>query len=210
VSLFDRCGTVSPLRRCYVSSARTVAMVNVKGSLVLIALAAIICGIAIGGCGSPSKSRPNAGLSAGIKYVDCMRANGVPNLPDPGPGGSIQLGPSSEINMSSPAFKAAETTCSKLLPGGEAGALGPASKQLTEQMLAMSKCMRAHGVSGFPDPTVGPPPSNPQNYAIAMGSGGVSLLVPKTIDVSSPAFKQAAATCRFGAQLGKGQRTPAP
>jgi len=77
-------------------------------------------------------------------------------------------------------------------------------------MLAVSKCMRAHGVSGFPDPTVGPPPSSPQEFAIAIGRDGVSLLLPKTIDVSSPAFKQAADTCQFGALLSGGQRTPAP
>jgi hypothetical protein len=77
-------------------------------------------------------------------------------------------------------------------------------------MLALSKCMRAHGVSGFPDPTLGPPPANPQEFSIAIGRDGVSLLVPKTVDVSSPAFKQAATTCRFGALLGAGQRSPAP
>ena len=77
-------------------------------------------------------------------------------------------------------------------------------------MLALSKCMRAHGVSGFPDPTLGPPPPNPREFSIAIGRGGVSLLVPKTIDVSSPAFKRAATTCRFGSLLPTGQRTPAP
>jgi len=77
-------------------------------------------------------------------------------------------------------------------------------------MLALSKCMRAHGVSGFPDPTLGPPPSSPQEFSIAVGRGGVSLLVPNTIVVSSPAFKQAATTCHFGALLRGGRRTPAP
>jgi hypothetical protein len=70
--------------------------------------------------------------------------------------------------------------------------------------------MRVHGVSGFPDPTLGPPPSSPQEFSIAMGRDGVSLLVPKTIDVSSPAFKRAAVACHFGALLGRGERTPAP
>ena len=74
---------------------------------------------------------------------------------------------------------------------GRAGSRLGRSKP-TEQMVVVSKCMRAHGVSGFPDPTVGPPPSSPQEFSIAIGRGGVSLLVPKTIDVSSPAFKQAA------------------
>jgi hypothetical protein len=139
-----------------------------------------------------------------------MRSNGVPNLPDPGPDGGVQLGPSSGINTSSPSFKTAQAKCLKLLPGGAPGGLAPPSEQANEQMLALSKCMRAHGVSGFPDPTVGPPPPNPQEFAIAIGHEGVSLLVPKTIDVSSPAFKHAATTCHFGAQVPKGQRTLAP
>jgi hypothetical protein len=88
--------------------------------------------------------------------------------------------------------------------------LGPASEQVKERLLVVSKCMRTHGIGGFPDPTVGPPPSSPQEFSIAIGSGGVSLLVPKTIDVRSPAFRLAAATCRFGATLGNGSRTPAP
>ncbi len=167
--------------------------------------------LAIAACGSSSTFRAvGSAKPQSLAYVDCMRSHGVPNLPDPGPEGGVQLAPGSGINTSSPSFKAAQATCAKLLPGGQQGVLGTASKQFTEQMLAMSKCMRAHGVAGFPDPTHGPPPSDPQEFAIAMGSDGVSLLVPKTIDVSSPAFKQAAAGCHLGAPLGKGQRTPAP
>jgi hypothetical protein len=67
-------------------------------------------------------------------------------------------------------------------------------------MVRTSECMRAHGVTGFPDPTT-TPPANPQDYSIVDGIGGLSgglfLLVPKTINVDSPAFKQAAKTCSF-------------
>jgi hypothetical protein len=137
-----------------------------------------------------------------------MRSHGVPNLPDPGPEGGIQLPPG--IGPSSPAFTAARAKCAKLMPAGSSGGVRAPSAQDIDQMLALSKCMRARGISGFPDPTLGPPPSNPREFAIAIDRGGVSLLVPKTIDVSSPAFKQAATTCRFGSLLPAGQRTPAP
>jgi hypothetical protein len=167
--------------------------------------------LAIAACGSSSTVSAAGSTKPGsLAYVDCIRSHGVPNLPDPGAEGVVQLGPSSGINTSSPSFKAAQAKCAKLLPSGGPGGRETASKQFTQQMLAMSKCMRAHGVSGFPDPTLGPPPSNPQEFAIAMGSDGVSLLVPKTIDVGSPAFKQAAVACHLGAPLGNGQRTPAP
>lgn len=139
-----------------------------------------------------------------------MRSHGVPNLPDPGPEGGIQLTAGSGINTNSPAFKAAQARCAKLLPYGRPGGPAPPSEQAEQQMLALSKCMRAHGLSDFPDPTAGPPPSDPQEFSIAIGRAGVSLLVPKAVDVRSPAFKQAATTCRFGALLGAGQRTPVP
>jgi hypothetical protein len=42
------------------------------------------------------------------------------------------------------------------------------------------------GVSGLPDPTT-TPPTNPQDYSIAEGVGGLFLLVPGTITVDSPA-----------------------
>jgi hypothetical protein len=57
--------------------------------------------------------------------------------------------------------------------------------------------MRAHGISGFPDPTT-TPPSNPSDYSAVMGHNGVWLAVPNSIDPQSPAFKQAAAACNFG------------
>jgi hypothetical protein len=86
-----------------------------------------------------------------------MRSHGVPNFPDPSSGGGIQINSSSGINPFSPAFKAAQSQCAKLMPGGGPGAHGPPSEQAKQLMLAVSRCMRAHGVSGFPDPTLSPP-----------------------------------------------------
>jgi hypothetical protein len=136
-----------------------------------------------------------------------MRTHGVPNIPDPGAEGGIQL--PSGINASSPAFEGAQASCAKLMPSGGAGGRRDASRQDIAKMLALSTCMRAHNVSGFPDPTLYPP-SNPQQYSIAFARGGVSLLIPRSVDVTSPAFKQAAGACRFGALLPKGRRTPVP
>ena len=143
-----------------------------------------------------------------------MRSHGVGNFPDPSSGGGIQIQAGSGIDPQSPAFKAARSVCGHLLSGGFGPGRGSGSGQgsatFRARLLAFSRCMRAHGVGGFPDPTLGPPPSNPQEFSIAMGRGGVSLLVPKTIDVRSPAFKKAAVTCHFGAVFGGGQRTAAP
>jgi hypothetical protein len=129
-----------------------------------------------------------------------MRSHGVPNFPDPSSGGGgIQISSSSGINPFAPAFKAAQSQCAKLLPGGGPGAHGPPSEQAKQLMLALSRCMRAHGVSGFPDPTLSPP-ADPAADSIAMGRGGVFLAVPRTINTGSPVFQSAAKACGFGAR----------
>jgi hypothetical protein len=124
-----------------------------------------------------------------------MRSHGVSNFPDPGAGGGIQLKQSSGINPFSPSFKSAQASCSKLLPGG-----GPAnqkpSEQDEQQMLRVSQCMRAHGVTGFPDPTL-TPPSSPAGYSELIDRGGVVVAVPNTIDPQSPVYQHAAAVCGF-------------
>jgi hypothetical protein len=57
--------------------------------------------------------------------------------------------------------------------------------------------MRRHGISDFPDPTTTTPPS-PNGFSIIEDEGGAVLAVPSSVDVAAPAFKAAAAACRFG------------
>jgi hypothetical protein len=125
-----------------------------------------------------------------------MRSHGVSGFPDPaGGGGGLNL-EGTGINPFSPSFKAAKATCSKLLPGGGPGSR-KASEQQKEQLLAISECMRSHGVTGFPDPTTKPPTTS-QGYSIMEGlASNLFLLVPNIIDVNSPAFKHAATACDF-------------
>jgi hypothetical protein len=65
---------------------------------------------------------------------------------------------------------------------GSAGGSGtnPAVTQARQEGLSFARCMRSHGVSGFPDPTP--------------NSGGFSLDAPG-INSSSPAFKAAQTAC---------------
>lgn len=171
---------------------------------------AVVSGVLmIAGCGSsskpssPSKSPSNL-AAAGIRFSSCMRSHGVPNFPDPSTSGCavhISIKSSSGINPASPSFHAAQKGCGKLLPGGgpESGKPSAAAKA---QMLAISECMRAHGVSGFPDPTT-TPPSNPAGYSGVLERNGVSLAIPTTIDIQSPAVQQAATACHLSG-LGNG------
>lgn len=167
-----------------------------------LALAGAACALALAACGSSSKPRTSAsaGFSQAVKFSACMRSHGITNFPDPTSGGgiNIQLNAGSGINPSSPGFEAAQSACSKLLPGG-----GPVNAHPTEQaklqMLQLSQCMRAHGLATFPDPTTTQP--NPAasggRPSLALGRGGVFLVLPSSINPQSPAFEQAAAACNF-------------
>jgi hypothetical protein len=74
------------------------------------------------------KLRPNGGRPTAadeekeqqqmLKFAQCMRSHGLPNFPDPKPGGSLTLGKQRGVDPDSPLFKAAQQTCQKLLPGG--------------------------------------------------------------------------------------------
>jgi hypothetical protein len=156
-------------------------------------MVAIGCALAVAACGSSNKPSDSSGREAFLAFSECMRSHGVPTFPDPSPGGGIHL--IATVNPLSPAFKAAQTNCGKLLPGGGPGAAHP-SAQAKAEMLRISDCMRRHGVSGFPDPTLSPP-SSPAGYRAILDRGGVVLALPNTIDTSSPAYTQAAATCGF-------------
>jgi hypothetical protein len=116
----------------------------------LLAIAiAVLSGAAIAGCGSAaahSGASTNASSGSGLRFSQCMRANGVPNFPDPGPGGYQRSG----INLQSPAVQSAMNTCVRYLPSS--GNSPPVPASIRHQELLLANCMRANGVPNFPDP----------------------------------------------------------
>lgn len=123
-----------------------------------LALAVLISALA--GCGSQrppvnaGQSKASASTDAPFRYARCIRSHGVPNFPDPqvtsSPGSTSvrQMVPASVANT--PKFKSAQKACSGLMPGPGtvAGHQGPGAAVL----LAFARCLRGHGLSGFPDP----------------------------------------------------------
>jgi hypothetical protein len=165
--------------------------------VLLIAVAVTSGVLVIAGCGFSSKpgrtgESAASGVSAGVRYSNCMRSHGVPNFPDPGAGGKRGFG----RQLVTPAFQAAQKTCAGLLPGAGPGVSGPPSAVLEKQMLAIADCMRAHRVSGFPDPTT-TTPGSPAGNGFVLTQDGVSFVFPGTINLQSPAVKQAATACHF-------------
>jgi hypothetical protein len=118
-----------------------------------------------------------------------MRTHGVPNFPDPSSTGNqglqVRITPSSAtvngVTVNAPAFKTAMQACQADLPNGGKG--GPVSLSQRRQALAFSACMRAHGVTNFPDPT--------------FTGGGIRIALNSNsgIDPNSPVFKAAQAAC---------------
>jgi hypothetical protein len=172
--------------------------------------ALIAAALPLAACGSSGSNGSGSGstnaadsknYSQALQFASCMRSHGVPNFPDPKANGSggmrIESTPGSTkvngVSVNGPAFQSAMQACRSKLPnGGKTGQLSAARRQ---QMLDFSKCMRAHGITGFPDPTFN-------------GGGGVQLQLSKStgIDPNSPAFQAAQKAC--GSPLGKVTSAP--
>jgi hypothetical protein len=133
-----------------------------------------------------------------LKYARCMRANGVPNFPDPNAGGGFLFQVGTGVDPSSPAFQAARAKCQKLLPSGgiAAGSTTHPSARWLAHMMKVAQCMRRHGISDFPDPTT-TVPSLRGFVGVISDIEGAILVFPASLDTQSPLFKQAAAACGF-------------
>lgn len=154
-------------------------------------LAVVAVLLVLAGCGSSGPNQPAAGAAsnqpgaAAFQYATCMRRHGVPNFPDPhvsvsaGSTRISQMAPASAVSL--PKFKTAQKTCGKILPGpGSASAShgGPSGAVL----LAFARCLRSHGLSGFPDP----------------GRDGrltSQMITAAGVDLRSPVFLSAAKAC---------------
>ena len=161
-------------------------------------------GICLAGCGSSSPSSSNAASTGSkdpggavsnqqaLRFAACMRSHGVPNFPDP-TGGKIDLrvqqGSNGStnvngVNVNGPTFQSAMNTCRSYLPNGGHPTAAQTAK-MRAQALAMSRCMRTHGVPNFPDPT----------FENAPGGGIGEKITGAGINPNSPAFQAAAKAC---------------
>ncbi|MDQ1721457.1 MAG: hypothetical protein QOI26_1191 [Pseudonocardiales bacterium] len=71
--------------------------------------------------GQPQKADPQV-AEQNRKFAKCMRDNGVPNFPDPGADGGIQInGNDPAMNPIDPKFAAAQKACAQYQPSGGAG-----------------------------------------------------------------------------------------
>ena len=136
--------------------------------LALVLLAAVACsGPSPAGSGGSPAAGGSAAAPSAVAYSHCMRSHGVPNYPDPPSGGQVPKADPQQLGVSSAQLQAAQRSCRHLYPGN-GGTLGASLRQCEEtgncpqamvhramnSMLAFSRCMRAHAVLNWPDPTV--------------------------------------------------------
>jgi len=149
------------------------------------------CTVAIAACGSTANTPINSATAdQALEYVQCLRSHGVPNFPDPSPGGRLPNVPS-DIDTAAPAFRSAQNACARLMPGGG----GRVTASQSGALLAVARCMRKHGLPSFSDPTTSPPPPPPSGShpgTVIGGPGGYLAFPP-----SSPALTRAMAACGF-------------
>jgi len=161
----------------------------------------VAAAVTLAGCGGSSKPSSNNTTSKrqgfGLAMARCMRANGVPNFPDPSSsGGGLQAsgnGQTMTINgvpVSAPAFQKAMNKCQSKLPKGPPISAATIAR-LKAGALKMAECMRSHGVSNFPDPQIEVAPGgHGVGVRIGVGGGPGSGLNPQ-----SPAFERAQQAC---------------
>lgn len=150
------------------------------GSVAAVAAAVLIAAAACSALpGSPSGS---VTYQEALAFAKCMRAHGVPSFPDPGSNGQFS---GNGIDKHSPQLQSAAGACQSLLPGRNPAA---AVAQAGTRALRFSRCMRAHGILNFPDPSVKSNGSGVQvTVRMKVGTGGV--------DINSPQFKAAQQAC---------------
>jgi hypothetical protein len=152
------------------------------------------------GATSSDSTAPGAYGSGPLAFAKCMRANGVPNFPDPTSDSGGFISSTSGINPAAPAVQAATARCHKFLttPPNAGGPRGSAQEkaQALAKLRKVAVCMRKHGISDFPDPTA-TRPSNPfaSVPGILTDYDGAFLFLPASIDTPSPAYTQAVAAC---------------
>jgi hypothetical protein len=126
--------------------------------------------VAIAACGgsTPAGSDAAAHTNTGLRFAACVRAHGVPDYPDPR-GGKVTV----DIHKLSESTRAVEASlgkCAKFEPGPDLSSLPRLNASQMAQVrvgaIAYGKCMRAKGLTTFPDPSVSP---GPNGRGVAIG-----------------------------------------
>jgi hypothetical protein len=162
-----------------------------RGSVAVIAAGAAVVITGCGGSALPPATGTSAQsiqhpVTAAFRFSACMREHGVTNFPDPvvhsSPGQqSIGIHVTPAL-VGSPQFKSAQKSCASILPAPSGGDQAQQQRNQVKGMLSFTRCVRAHGINGFPDPN-------------AQGQLTPQMLSTANIDVHAPSVLTAAKAC---------------
>jgi hypothetical protein len=182
----------------------------------MLLVAALASGLLLTACGSGAHSASTATTTGGdltgsagrsdtavfgppgpLAFARCMRASGIPNFPDPRAGHGALFPLPNGSSPNSPAFRAAQQRCQKLMSGVIGAVQGPPpSAHTLVKLRRIAQCLRQHGISQFPDPRASKPTNvNAGTYDVITDYDGAFLLFGATLNLEAPAYKQALAAC---------------
>jgi hypothetical protein len=117
------------------------------------ALAAVACAFALAACGGGSKSPQSTSTNlaaAWHRVVLCARAHGMPTLADPTIDSNGRAQFPAGIRIPAATRRACQAMADRLEPGGVDN---PLTQAQLAGLLNFARCMRAHGVPDWPDPS---------------------------------------------------------
>ncbi len=97
--------------------------------------------------GSPGAGAPPTSASV-LGFSQCMRSHGVPEFPDPDSRGVVPKVVPQQVAVTASQLERAQAACGHLPQASNAQ-----SQQTMSGMLDFARCMRAHGVRDWPDPS---------------------------------------------------------
>ncbi|HEY3957250.1 MAG TPA: hypothetical protein VGM53_28110 [Streptosporangiaceae bacterium] len=161
---------------------RPAAMASALAGAVLLAVA----------CGGPSTGAntfaPGATYTQALAFTKCMRSNGVSQFPAPDGQGSFSNAAIQALE-NDPQENNAMHQCRSVLPNAGTGLTSTQLQEIQQQNLRnavkAAHCMRAHGVTNFPDPA-GSTQSSGVNWQSAMSAG---------LNLNAPYYAAAYKTC---------------
>lgn len=136
-----------------------------------------VASVAPGGGSTSAATQVPQGKADILAYAKCMRENGMPDFPDPQPGGGLGLPPG--VDPTSPEFRKTEDKCRHFMGPDQEKRNGEQTWPSAEK-LKYAQCMRDNGVPKFPDPDA---------------QGGFKFKEGGSVDPQSPQFKKAEAVC---------------
>jgi hypothetical protein len=154
------------------------------GALAAAAAGATLLAAACGGSSTEANTfAPGATYAQALAFAKCMRSNGVPQFPAPDGQGNFNNARIEALENNNSQADNAIHLCRSVLPNAGTGMTAEQIQQIQQTNLhnavKAAHCMRAHGITNFPDPA-GTTQASGVNWQPLMSAiqAGLSLNTP--------------------------------